>query len=91
MDSIKWIIELLLTLGIFYIGVQQTKKYREDDKKDKIDNEHRQEMKSSLEQFKTDVFFMFDNHGHEIICSNESCTKQRTGKVFITPPQQNRG
>lgn len=88
-------IEAVIAILVCYIGYQQTKKYREDDKRDKLkdqlDSTYRSEIKQSITDIKDTVFFMFDNHGHEILCDNEDCKKPRTGKVFIAPPQQNRG
>jgi hypothetical protein len=90
MDWLKWIVELLMGIGIFYIGYRQTVKYREDDKRETQDKEHRASIIKSITDLKDDIFFMFDNHGHDILCENKDCNKPTTGKVFIIPPQQNR-
>jgi hypothetical protein len=89
-DTVRWIVQLAVVIGIFYIGYKQTKRYREDDKKEAVEEKHRASIKDSIEKLKEDIFFMFDNHGHDIICDNKDCNKPTTGKVFIIPPQQNR-
>ncbi|PKN36612.1 MAG: hypothetical protein CVU62_13925 [Deltaproteobacteria bacterium HGW-Deltaproteobacteria-2] len=101
MDTFFKIINVVMAIVVLYIGYKQTQKYRNEDKKEKLqsalDESHRNELKKSikgisdtLKKTTEDIFFMFDNHGHEILCNNESCTKPRTGKIFIAPPQQRR-
>lgn len=101
LDTLFKIINVVMALVVLYIGYKQTQKYRNEDKKEKLqsalDEAHRNkiekcidDVKESLKQATDNIFFMFDNHGHEILCSNEECTKAQTGKVFITPPQQHR-
>lgn len=101
MDNAFKIVEIVIAILVCYIGIKQTKKYREDDEKEelkaKLEESHRDELAKSMQAIRDtlkttqdNIFFMFDNHGHEILCENEDCIKPRTGKVFISPPQQAR-
>lgn len=97
MELLFKLIELGIAIGVLYIGLKQ----RSEDKKDKtqtdLDEAHRSEIKSSIDSLqktlqntKEDIFFMFDNHNHEIECDNKNCGKIKTVKTMITLPQQQR-
>ena len=90
MEWLKWVLNIFICVGIAYIGWRQTLKYREDDKKERLEKEYRESIKQAFAQLKEDIFFMFDNHVHDVSCNNENCKKVRTTKTYINLPQQGR-
>jgi hypothetical protein len=89
-DTKEWliIIGFLLTILVGPIVKGSVKKLIED--KEKRDDDRQATLTKSINDFKKDVLFMFDNHGHLIKCDNSACGKPVTIKTFIDIPHQRR-
>ena len=89
-DAKEWllIIGFIFTLLVAPVVRSSVKRLISD--KETRDNERQLAITKSLTTFKKDVLFMFDNHGHDIVCDGTDCGTPRTGKTYITIPPQRR-
>lgn len=81
-ETIAVIVQIILIpLGFWFLS-------RVVSRRDKLFDERQDHICQKIDQLKDDILFQFNNHGHNIKCSNEHCGAPETVGVAIRIPSE---